>query len=507
MDALLKVKNVIKRFAATTALKDVSLNIAPGSVTSVLGENGAGKSTLMKILCGAYPHTSYDGDFFLSEKVCRFKNPMDAGKNGIAMIHQEINIEADLSITENILLGKLETKAPGLIDWKKSHRTARKYLEQLKIDLDVRLPARMLSASYQQLVCIARALADSPRILILDEPTASLTESESKHLFQVIENLKTRGITCIYISHKLEEVLQISDTIIILRDGKYISEYPRTSFDKKVIIRDIVGKSIDTDRASFISPEKTVAFSVRDVTIPNLFIPEKPLLSDISFDLHRGEVLGLAGLVGSGRSELLKSFIGAYPRHSGRIVINGEERPIRSPKESIAAGIGLLTEDRKRDGYVSTMDIAENISLPILKKISRARIIRRQKEESVVSRYIKALSVKTNSMRDSILSLSGGNQQKVLFSKWLATELKILFLDEPTRGVDIGAKYEIYNLIENLADKGVAVIIVSSELPELLSICHRFLVLNNGHITKTLPRENTTEADILHACSFEDSGS
>lgn len=505
MEALLSIKSIHKSFGATIALKKIDLEIPKGKITSILGENGAGKSTLMKIISGNYPHNSYSGQIYLNGELCSFSNPKDSFNKGISMLHQELTVELDLSVTENIFIGNLPTKSFGIINWKSANEEATKLLSKLYVNIDVKKPLRMFSTSIQQLVCIARAIAVTPKILILDEPTASLTESESAHLFEVLNSLKKNdNITCIYISHKLKEVIEISDNIVVLRDGIVVSNYKERFFDEKQIIQDIVGKKIDDSYIEKKFYNDDIVLELENFSIMNKSINNNELLSNVSLKLKKGEILGLVGLVGTGRSELLKSIIGAYPKKSGKIYINNKTVKIKSPKHAHKYKIGMLTEDRKRDGYIPTMSIKNNLTISILHKVSKYSIIKKMIEKKFVEDNVDSLQIKIGSINDNILSLSGGNQQKVLFAKLLALNLNVLLLDEPTRGVDIGTKFEIYSMIQSLAKNGVSIIMVSSELPELLQICNRFLVINNNTINKEFNRDDVNEEILLHSCNFTD---
>ncbi|MEG0750578.1 MAG: sugar ABC transporter ATP-binding protein [Oscillospiraceae bacterium] len=499
---VLEMKNITKRFPGVVALKDVSIGLRHGEILSICGENGAGKSTLMKILSGDHASGSYDGEILIDGQVQAITSPGAAEKVGIAMIYQEINVELDLSVAENIMLGIMPKTQIGLIDWKRTKQVAREALERVGVDVDVDTPMRNLSASVQQLVCIARALVRNPKFLILDEPTAALTESETKILIAIIYELKKAGISCIYISHKLDEVFKLSDRLIVMRDSCVISEYSHDDIDPARVIEDMIGRRME---AMYPSMEGRVIegemLRVEHFTVPHPSSHIKNIVGDVSFSVRKGEVLGLAGLVGSGRSELLRAVFGALPKTSGVVRIDGVERRINSPTDAIHSGLGMLTEDRKKDGVVGTMNVGENMTLSILKRISNSGVISHAKEKDSIEGYFEELKIKAPSPRTNIMSLSGGNQQKVVLAKSLMTDMKVLFLDEPTRGIDVGAKSEIYKIIQELASKGLSIVMISSEYPELLAMCDRFIVLANEHIVGELDRSEASEIKIIRMAS------
>ncbi len=502
-DTILATQGIVKHFAGVTALNDVSIQLLQGEILSICGENGAGKSTLMKILAGDHPHGTYEGEITIGGQRQRFVNTAAAEKAGIAMIYQEISVELDLSIAENIMLGILPLTRTGLIDWKQARRTATEALARLKLTLDVNMLARNLSASVQQLVCIARALVRDPKILILDEPTAALTESDTENLMQVIHQLKADGISCIYISHKLDEVFRISDRLITMRDGKVVATYTRDAIQADRVIEDMIGRKLEAmypDMGGRKLQGEVLRIEHFKVQHPSSAV--KNIIEDVSFSLRRGEVLGLAGLVGSGRSELLRAVFGALPRLGGSVFVEEQPVHITSPASAIRHGLGLLTEERKKDGIISTMNIGENMTLSIFGKISRHGLFDRRLEAAAVGRYFKSLSIKAPSHRTAVTSLSGGNQQKVVLAKSLMTDMKVLFLDEPTRGIDVGAKSEIYKIIKELADKGLSIVMISSEYPELLAMCDRFVVIGNGRIVGELPKAEATETKLIKLASM-----
>jgi len=501
-EPVLRLKNITKRFQGTVALKKVSMNVENGEILAVMGENGAGKSTLMKILSGLYPGSEVEGEIFLNGRPVSFQSPIDSENHGIAMIYQELNLELDLSVTENICLGRLPKNYFGLINWKAAEETAREALVRLNVELDMDLSVRNLSPSLQQLISIARALVRNPSILILDEPTSVLTQSETDHLMKIIRKLQKQGLSCIYISHKLDEVFDLCDRLVVLRDGFYVSEYrKKDGYDSTLIIKDMIGRNLEVMYPLRSGFPGTELLRVENLCVPHPTAYGKEIIHDVSFTLNKGEILGLAGLVGSGRSETINAIFGSMPKKSGRIFIEDEEVFIDSPMAAKKYGIGLLTEDRKKNGLISTMSVCHNMTLTVLQKFRGSFLLNLEKEREIAGEYFKKLKVKAPDLDTLVANLSGGNQQKVILSKWLITDLKVLLLDEPTRGIDVGTKSEIYRIINELADSGISIVMISSELPELLAVCDRFIVLGKGLVQAEMSREEATEVSILRASS------
>ena len=500
-DTLIQMTGIVKTFPGVTALNNVSLDLKKGEILSLIGENGAGKSTLMKILSGDYPYGTYDGDVIMNGVPLHIHSPRHAERAGIAMIPQNIFVELDLSVAENIFLGILP-QSLGFVKWKKARVMAQEVLHRLKVKIDPGDTVRNLNTSLQQLVCIARALVRNPKVLILDEPTSALTESETATLLGVLKELQKTGISCIYISHKLKEVFEVSDRVTVMRDAKNVRTYSRGGIDSEKVVEDMIGHRMDTMYPSMegrnISEE---VLRVENFQVQHPNSTAKNIIEDVSFTLHRGEVLGLAGLVGSGRSELLRAVFGALPRNSGKVFINNIEQKITDTRSAITSGIGFLTEDRKKDGFVSTMNVHENMTLSILRKISKGSFINSKVENKMAARYFDGLKIKAPSMKTDIINLSGGNQQKVVLAKSLLTDMRILFLDEPTVGIDVGAKAEIYKIIKELAESGISIVMVSSEYPELLAMCDRFIVIANGRVAGVLSKAEANEAAIIHMAS------
>jgi D-xylose transport system ATP-binding protein len=496
-ETILEMSRITKRFPGVLALDDVSLSAKKGEVLAIVGENGAGKSTLMKILSGSYPSSSFSGTIRIDGTEVSFNEPADAEDAGIAMIYQEINTHLDLSITENLFMGHWQHTSYGRVQWPVMHREAEKILSAVDLCIEPRTIMRKLNTSQQQLVCIAKAISISPRILVLDEPTSALTEREAEILFATIGRLKQEGIASLLISHKLDEVFANSDAIIVLRDGKSVGRHEREGFDRGEIVREMVGRKL-----SEFFPERTasvgeVSLEVDSFTVPHPDNPVKNIVSDVSFSVRKGEIFGIAGLVGSGRSELISAVFGKIPRRSGRVFLDGREVDTGTPAKAIKAGLALVTEDRKTDGFVDLMNIRQNITLANLKKVSRAGHIFGNLELNEAGRLSDRLRIKAPDLRTRLLTLSGGNQQKVVLSKWLMTTPKLLFLDEPTRGIDVGTKSEIYTIMQELASEGISIIMISSELPELISMSDRVLVLSGGRVSGLLEKEQLSQEAVM----------
>ena len=501
-EAILSVKNVVKRFPGTVALKGVSFDLHKKEILALVGENGAGKSTLMKILSGVYPYRDYEGEILLNGEVCSFSGPSEAEDSGIAMIYQELNLVLDLSVAENIVLGEYPTSSDGRIHWKQVYSDAREALKRVGLDIDVHITARNLSPSMQQLVCIARALYRKPKVLILDEPTSVLTEKETEELMKIVRQLSESGISCIYISHKLDEVFSLCDRLVVFRDGEKISEYNQSEgYKSSVIIEDMIGRKLDN-----MYPERDVEIGeevlrVEHFAVPHPFAYGKNILEDVSLDLRKGEILGLAGLVGSGRSELAAAIFGYGPKAAGDLYVHGEKVEVKNPQDAIKAGLGFLSEDRKRNGYVWSMDIKQNMTLSSLKQYVKKISIDKDMEKRVAKEFFEKLKIKAPSIDTQITSLSGGNQQKVILSKWLMTDVDIIMLDEPTRGIDVGTKSEIYKLMQQLTNQGISIIMISSEMSELLEMCDRIVVLGKGVVQTVFKRNDVDEVRLMQAAS------
>lgn len=491
MDNILEIDNITKEFPGVKALKGVSFNIKRGEVHALVGENGAGKSTLMKILSGVYAPTT--GTIRLDQKEVTFKDPKQAQQLGVSIIHQEFSLIPYLSGVDNIFLGREKRHANGLLDRKEMRKKAQEILRRLDADIDINKPVAHLSVANQQFIEIAKAISIDTKVLIFDEPTASLTGKEIDKLFELIDKLKADGVTIIYISHHLDEILKMCNRFTCLRDGEFVGTKDVKSSTKQDIVKMMVGREIVN-----AFPEKPVKISNEEVFLDVKKMNNKQI-HDIQFHLKKGEIIGMAGLVGSGRTEVVRALIGADDAEEKEVYINGQKVSIKNPTDALAHGIALIPESRKTQGLVLSQSIKNNISIPILKELSNVvRIINRKKENEVVEASIRDLLIKTPSSTQLVKNLSGGNQQKVVLAKWLNTDCKILIFDEPTRGIDIGAKEEIYKLMRKLADEGLSVIMISSELPEILGMSDRVLVMHKGRIKGELLGSEATSEKVMY---------
>jgi D-xylose transport system ATP-binding protein len=496
----LEMREITKTFPGVRALDGVSFDLHRGELHALVGENGAGKSTLMKVLGGVYPYPEYGGEIVIEGEVQRFSGVRDAEHAGIAVIFQELSLVKDMTVGENIFLGR-EPRRFGVIRWEELYRRARQLLEDLHLPIDPHLPIRNLGIGQQQLVEIAKALSHEARILVLDEPTAALTGTEVETLFGILNQLQTHGVGMIYISHKLEEVFRMSDRISVLRDGRTVGTNRASDLNEAQVIRRMVGREVGEIFPTVDHARGEVVFEVRNMTVEDPAVPGKKLVENISFSVRRGEVLGIAGLMGAGRSDLLMGIFGAHAgRVSGEIRIAGRRVRITSPAEAISHGIGFVTEDRKRFGLVLDQTILNNMTLAGLQRISGRFVTSVDAESAAGERAMRELRVKANSVFTIANTLSGGNQQKVVLAKWLLTNPRVLFLDEPTRGIDVGAKQEIYAQINLLAKSGLAIVLVSSELPEVLGLSDRLMVLHEGRLTGEFTREKATPEKVM-ACA------
>ena len=490
--------NVTKEFPGVVALEDVSLSISAGGVRAISGENGAGKSTLIKIISGVYPRDSYQGEFRVFGETAAFGGIEDAEQRGIITIYQELSLFNQLSVAENVFMENMPTRY-GLIDWDLITRQTRSILDELELPaVSPEAKVGSLGIGQQQLVEIARALAKNARILILDEPTSALADHEVETLFRIIRKLRDNGVTCVYISHRLSEIMHLADDVTVLRDGRLVGQEPIENVTVGKMIYMMVGRKMENlfPKKTFNRGEKVL--EVRGLTLRHPTIPGRNLLSNVSFDAYRGELLGIAGLMGSGRTELATAIFGiGADRRSGDIYLEGKQLSIKTPNQAIANGIAYLPEDRKRHGLVLPMSVKNNMTLANLNRLEH-RFLNDNEEVAISTRYVQRLNVKTPSVLTSTRNLSGGNQQKVVIGKWLHTQPKVVLLDEVTRGIDVGAKFEIYKIINTLVDDGVVVVFISSELPELLGLCDRILVMQNGRISGELSAADATQEDIMH---------
>ncbi len=498
------MKGIVKQFPGVRALNDVNFEARPGEILALMGENGAGKSTLMKVLSGVIPDGAFDGAMSLDGQDLKFKSTLDARAHGIAIIHQELNLFGDMTVAENMFLTMEPTKwGPfKVIDRVMRDRKARRWFGDIGIEMDVRQPLGALSVGQQQLIEILRALATQAHVLILDEPTSALSMTESETLFRILLDLKSRGHTIIYISHRMEEVFRLADRIVVLRDGKSVGGGLRSELTPDKVVTMMVGREIHDlypKRSPQLGPE---AFRVEHLSVKPAG-PQAPLVQDVSFTVHAGEILGIAGLVGSGRTELLGGIFGALS--SGRVTksvfVNGKKTHIDSPQDAIDRGLALVTEDRKVSGLVLDRSVAENMTLAALPRISPFLVVNRYKAKTMVREYVDRLRIKTPNTEAEVRTLSGGNQQKIVLAKWLALGPRVIFLDEPTRGIDVGARQEIYQLIDFLAREGVAVVMVSSDLPEVLSMSDRVLVMRQGRLAGQLNKGDAKPERVMALAS------
>lgn len=490
---VVEMKNIHKSFFNVQVLKGVDFDLIPGEIHALMGENGAGKSTLMKILTGI--HKSNSGEILYKGEIVEYHSPKEAEKAGIAVIHQELNIIPYLTVAENMFLGKELKRQPfGILKTKEMNEKTKENLNRLGIDIDPQKEAGELSVGQQQMIEIARAIAAETEVLIMDEPTAALTDREIETLFTVINQLRREGVAIIYISHRMEEIFRMCDRITVLRDGQSIGTKITSETDFEEIVKMMVGRELGErfpERTAEIGGDR---FVVEDLSLEGIF-------NNISFNVRKGEILGVAGLMGAGRTEIMETIFGARKKKNGRIYMDGKELNIRKPHHAIAAGIGFITEDRKDEGLVLGLTVRENLAIPNLKKLSKSAVIQKQREKQWTEEMIQKLRIKTSGPEQEVKSLSGGNQQKVVFGKWLGTEPKLLILDEPTRGVDVGAKKEIYSIMNELTEKGFSIIMVSSELPEILGMSDRVMVIHEGKLSAILDKKEASQEKIMEAAT------
>ncbi len=494
---MLIAKNITKKFAGVTALNNVNLELYPGKVNAIVGENGAGKSTLMKILSGV--HTQYSGDIIFRGNKVQFNSTKDAEDAGIAIIHQELNLVPHLSIAENIFLGREITNALGILDKGAMRKHTAQLLKKVNLDISPDTLVSKLKVGQQQLVEIAKALHTNAEVIIMDEPTSAITDKEVDNLFKIIDELKEEGKIIVYISHKLKELFQKADTYTVLRDGATIGSGNMDTITQDELVEKMAGRKIVIEKNISDSVFNEPLLQIKNVNLKNAEDMSGWLVKDASFTLHKGEILGLYGLMGAGRTELIETIFGLHPRlGSGIMMVEGELKKINSPARAIASGIMLVPEDRKLQGLCLGLGVKKNISVTVLKQLEENGIfLNARKEAALAKNYIEQLNIKTASHNTLSKNLSGGNQQKIVIAKWLAKNPKVLLLDEPTRGIDVGAKSEIYKLIKDLAAGGVGVIVVSSEIPEILALANRVLVMSEGEITANIPIAEATEASLL----------
>ncbi len=505
---LLRMENISKAFPGVQALDNVNLDVRVGEILGLIGENGAGKSTLMKILSGVYPMDS--GRLYLRGRPIQIQNPHHAQQLGISIIYQEFNLMPNLTVMENVFIGREPTRFL-FVDRRQLQQRTQELLDRLGVHLSPTAIVRDLSVAEQQMVEIAKALSMEVQVIIMDEPTSALSDAEVQTLFAIMRELRRNGISVIFISHRLEEVLTICDRITVLRDGRNVGTLDAAEASEDALIRMMVGRSLQeffhkeegAQAGSHAEDGGDVVLEVRSITRRGSKLdPSAIVLDDVSFQLRRGEILGLAGLVGAGRTELARTIFGADARDAGEIYVDGKLADIRSPVDAIRHGIGFVPEDRKEQGLILSMAVRENITLPSLNRITRSGFVQLAEEERLVREYVNRLQIRTPSLEQRVRNLSGGNQQKVVISKWLLLQPKILIMDEPTRGIDVGAKAEIYGLMHQLAQAGVGIIMISSELPELLAMSDRVVCMCEGRVTAILKREEATPEQVMRYCTM-----
>ena len=499
MQSLLQAQNITKKFAGVTALDQVNLSLSEGNITALIGENGAGKSTLLKIMSGIY--SDYEGHISFKGRAVRFSSPKDAQDLGISIIHQELNLIPDLTVAQNIFLGRELINSFGFMDQEKMNRKTNELLGRLQLEVKPTALVNSLKVGQQQIVEIAKALLTNSEVLFMDEPTSAIGESEVEVLFQIINQLKADGKSIVYISHKLDELFALADDFVVLRDGKVAGRGVMNEISRAGLISMMAGREIQAAQRSEKVTSDQEVLQVQNLGLPNPENPKRPLLQQISFGLARGEVLGIYGLMGAGRTELCESLFGLHHRSlTGTIRLDGVETNFRSPIEAIESGMALVPEDRKKDGIIPGMSVAENISLTDLGKVTKWGLLSEKLEAKLYDKHVAALKIKVHKATQPIRNLSGGNQQTVVLAKGLERHPKVLLLDEPTRGIDINAKNEIYELINKLSGSGISLLVVSSEIPEILAISDRILVMAEGQLTAVFSREEATENKIMNAC-------
>ncbi len=491
-ESILRMTNISKSFSGVHALRGVHLELRPGEVHALLGENGAGKSTLVKVITGV--HQPDTGEMYFNDQRVHFADPREATALGISAIYQELSIFPDLDIAENIFVGRRPTRAGGLVDWRKMYREAETLLDSLGVHLNLKAKARYLSIAQQQMVEIARALSVNARILIMDEPTSALTLNEVAELFEIVLRLREKGTAILFISHRLEELFEIADCVTVLRDGAYVDTRSMKDVTQEELIRMMVGRTI-----SDLFPKKDV--DQGEVVLRVKHLTRVGAFQDVSFELHKGEILGMAGLIGAGRTEVSQALFGVAPADNGLIEIEGRAVHITSPQQAMRYGLALVPEDRQHHGLVLPMDITDNVMLPRLSHFTRRGWLAAQQARQAAHEAATQMEVKATTVWQKARELSGGNQQKVVLAKWLSTRPRILILDEPTRGIDVGTKAAVHSLMGDLAAQGIAILMISSELPEVLGMSDRILVMHEGRVTGVFERSEATQEKVMTAAT------
>ena len=489
---VLHLDGIVKTFPGVRALDGVQFQVRRGECHALMGENGAGKSTLMKVVAGMYQPDG--GRIVIEGADVKLPTPIVAKENGIILVHQELSLAEDMTVAENVFLGELPLKRFGFVDWQTLDARVGEILSTLNVDFGPRTPVSSLSIAKKQMVEIARALTHDAKVVVFDEPTASLTDAEKVVLFDIIERLKARGVGIVYISHRMEEIFRISDRITVLRDGSYRGTLETANTDEEEVTRLMIGRSLDLSRNLTAPDLGAVALEVDGLSCGSLF-------RDVSFTVHRGEVLGFYGLVGAGRTEIAETLFGLRTPTQGQILLDGEAVRIANPADAIARGISLVPENRKEQGLVLAMNCRDNITLPQVNELSAGPFVAQGQETAIYDRYQSRLEIKAPSWRAMVKNLSGGNQQKIVIGKWLAMDPKVLIVDEPTRGIDVGSKAEIHNLIRELAANGYAVIVISSEMPEVLHVSDRIVAMYSGRVMREFTAAEVTEDSLVQAIS------
>jgi ABC-type sugar transport system ATPase subunit len=498
-EAILEMRHVTKRFPGVTALKDVSIQLYRNEILAICGENGAGKTTLMKVLSGSYTDKDYEGEIWVDGRHVPFTSVSVAEQCGIEMVYQELNMMLDSSIAENVFVGNLPGKGI-FMDYKTLYANTQKILDEIGLDVNTREIARNLNSGQLQMLSIMRVISKNPRVMVLDEPTSALGDHEIELLFQFLDSLRKRGVSCIFITHKLDEIYRMADRVVVMRDGEVVSGNSVSAVTKKQLIEEMVGRKLENLYPKEHTEIGEEVFRVENLTVPHPTITHKNIVENIGFSLRRGEILGLGGLVGAGRSETLGAIFGQIKKRvTKRVFVDGKEVVIKHPEDAIKAGIGFVTEERKKSGFVWLLTIRENLTLSFLKRLPGKYFNNRSVERELSSNIFNRLRIRAPSIETVLVNLSGGNQQKVVVGKWLLANPRILFIDEPTKGIDVGAKAEIYKIMNELTKNGISIVMVSSDMPELVSMSDRCLVLSNSRITGEFTGADITQDNIMRA--------
>lgn len=503
-EIVLEMRNVTKKFPGVVALDNVSIDLNKGEILGICGENGAGKSTLMKVLSGSYSSSEYEGEILIDGQKAMFLNVEDAQNAGIEMVYQEMNMMLDLSIAENLFVGNLPQKSGGFLDKKRLYRDTREILNTIQMPLNPKSSVRPLNSGQMQMLSVMRARVKKPKILVLDEPTTALTDQEVEILFDILKSLKDEGISCIYISHKLQEIYRLCDRVAVIRDGHSISCRQVSEVEEKTLIEEMVGRKVEN-----LYPKENVEigeeiFRVENLSVPHPNIRDRNIVENISFNLRKGEILGIGGLVGVGRSEILGGIFGQFEKGVKKeLYLKGQKIEIKKPKDAIKHGFGYITEERKRTGIIWMLSVLENMAVASLHKFSGKIFMRKKEEYKAVKEVYDRLRIKSPSLKTKLLSLSGGNQQKVVLGKWLLNDPEILLVDEPTKGIDVGTKADFYQIMCELTARGVSIIMVSSDMPELIAMSDRCLVIAGGKISAELSGSEITDTNIMKAAIAE----